>query len=67
MMSDCIASEHDAETGETVERVMTQEEIDAIMAASVAFMESMATEQIADEPMPFEPTEPNPLPEDGEL
>lgn len=66
-MSDYISIEYDAETDETVERVMTQEEIDAIMAASVTFMESMTTEQITDEPMPFEPTEPNPLPEDGEL
>ncbi len=63
-MNEYIAVHYDIETGETVERVMTQDEIDEIMAASVAFMESMTTEQTTDEPMPFEPTEPNPLPED---
>lgn len=65
MMSDYMAIEHDAETDESVERVMTQDEIEEIMALSAALMQSVTIET-ANEPMPFEPLEPNPLPESDE-
>lgn len=62
-MSDYTSIEHDAETNETIEREMTQDEIDALMAMSATFMES-TTIETENEPMPFEPSEPNPLPTD---
>jgi len=43
-MSDYIAVEHDAETDETVERVMTQSEIDALMETFDAFSEPIVIE-----------------------
>ncbi len=43
-MSDYIAVEHDAETGEETSRVLTQEEIDALMATFAGFSESIIEE-----------------------
>lgn len=65
-MSDYIAIEHDAETDETVERVMTQDEIDALMATFIGFNESVTVDTDAGEP-PIIETALNPLPKDGEL
>ena len=61
-MSDYTSIEYNAETGETIERTMTQDEIDALMVMSATFMESITIET-ENAPMPFEPSEPNPLPE----
>lgn len=43
-MSDYMIAEHDAETGVTVERAMTQDEIDALMATFIGFNESVTVE-----------------------
>lgn len=63
-MSDYLAVEYDVETDEIVERVMTQDELDLINALSITLGET-ASEETTDL-MPFEPSEPNPLPTDTE-
>ena len=65
-MSDYTITEHDAETGETTERTMTQDEIDALMATFVGFSESVVVEPDLGE-LPIIDSEPNPLPEDTTL
>lgn len=61
-MSDYLAVEHDAETDETVERVMTQDEIDLINALTFTLGETVENETTS--ALPFEPAEINPLPTD---
>jgi hypothetical protein len=63
-MSDYIAIEHNAETGETIERTMTQDEIDALMATFAGFNESTIVEHELDSDLPILASEPNPLPTD---
>ena len=49
-MSDYLAVEHDAETGEETSRVMTQEEVDAMMATFAGFTENVVVEaEVTDE------------------
>ena len=43
-MSDYLAVEHDAETGEETSRVLTQEEIDALNATFVGINEDVIVE-----------------------
>jgi len=62
-MSDFIAIEHNAETGETIERTMTQGEIDALMTTFAGFNESVTIEPDTDDEFPFIETT-NPPPED---
>jgi hypothetical protein len=66
-MSDYIAIEHNAETGETIERTMTQDEIDAMMETFAGFTESTIVESESDSDLPILDSEPNPLPEDTTL
>jgi antibiotic biosynthesis monooxygenase (ABM) superfamily enzyme len=66
-MSDYIAIEHNAETGETIERTMTQDEIDALMATFAGFNESTIVEPDTDNSLPNLDSGTNPLPEDSEL
>ena len=63
-MSDYLAVEYDAETDETIERVMTQEELDLINALTFTLGETAENETTS--ALPFEPAEPNPIPEDTE-
>lgn len=62
-MSDYIAIEHDAETGETTERTMTQSEIDALMETFAGFTESITIQPDTNDAPPFVETT-NPPPED---
>ena len=62
-MSDYIAIEHDAETGETTERTMTQSEIDALMETFAGFTESITIQPDTNNAMLFIETT-NPLPTD---
>jgi uncharacterized metal-binding protein YceD (DUF177 family) len=64
-MSDYLAVEHNAETGEETSRPLTQDEIDVINALTFTLGETVENETTS--ALPFEPVEPNPLPEDTEL
>jgi hypothetical protein len=66
-MSDYIAIEHNAETNETIERTMTQDEIDALMATFAGFNESTIIEADTDDELPSLNIESNPLPENSEI
>jgi uncharacterized ParB-like nuclease family protein len=63
-MSDYTAIEHNAETGETIERTMTQNEIDAMMETFAGFNESTIVELESDSDLPILAGELNPLPTD---
>jgi len=63
-MSDYTAVEHDAETNETIERVMTQSEINALMETFDGFNESITIESDTNDQLPIVDSEPNPLPID---
>ena len=63
-MSDYISIEHDAETGETTERTMTQSEIDALMETFAGFNEPTIVEPELADGLPIVDSEPNPLPTD---
>jgi len=65
-MSDYMSVTHDAETGETVERAMTQDELDAMMATFAGFTESVTIQPDMADELPFVETT-NPPPEDTEL
>ena len=62
-MSDYISIEHDAETGETTERTMTQSEIDALMETFNGFNEPTIVEPELADGLPFVETT-NPPPTD---
>jgi hypothetical protein len=66
-MSDYIAIEHNAETDETIERTMTQDEIDAMMETFAGFNESTIIEADTDDELPSLNIESNPLPENSEI
>jgi len=51
-MSDYIAIEHDAVTGETTQRTMTQSEIDALMETFAGFKESIIVESDTNNGLP---------------
>ena len=60
-MSDYIAIEHDAETGETTERTMTQSDIDALMETFAGINEPTTIEFDTNDALPFvETTNPPP-------
>jgi hypothetical protein len=63
-MSDYIAIEHNAETGETIERTMTQDEIDALTETFAGFNESIVVEPELDSDLPILAGELNELPTD---
>jgi hypothetical protein len=51
-MSDYIAIEHNAETGETTSRVLTQGEIDALNATFAGFSESIVIQEEVTDGLP---------------